>query len=202
MHLKKTSGVIALALAAAFSQAVTFSNIVYSFPPLSMDADHEAIGNSISFTTPNAIVGDASPLRSGELNIQYNADAGALLLSIGAVVSLGAPTLGSGTVTFTETVWELDPVNNVTIGAPIGTISHLFNSSTGSFFSGTISLSRQVQHVRVLKSFELNAPTTAALDLAAVAIVNQSINTAPVPEPATLAVLGLGAALVAKRRRK
>ncbi|MBS1705506.1 MAG: PEP-CTERM sorting domain-containing protein [Armatimonadetes bacterium] len=197
----KVIALAALVAAVGAAHAVTFSNFVYTSSPLSDGASQSFGGNSISFFTPNAIVGDASTLRSGNLSIQYDADAGVSVVSVGVLVSLGAPVLGSGTVNFTEKVWELDCNTGQTLGL-LGSISHSFDVNSGTVFSGNISLSSQVKCIRVLKSFDLNAPDTNDLDIAAVAVVNQSIQTAPVPEPATLAVLGLGGLIVSRRRRK
>lgn len=183
------------------ASAVTFSNVIIQSSPLSTGSSYSTIGSSISFFTPNAIVGDVvDPLRSGTLNIQYDADAGSNIVTVGVGVNLATALSGSGTVVFTELVFEIDSAGNE-VGGPIGSDTHLFNSSSSMFYSNNISLSKQVQRVRVKKGMTLAAPATSAVDLAAVAIVNQSINTGT-PEPASMVAIGLGVAgLVASRRR-
>jgi hypothetical protein len=187
---------------AGIASAVTFSNISITNPPLSSGWSSSAAGNAISFFTPNAIVGDpVDPMRSGALNITYVADSSALMVANIVGVALGTALSGSGTVMFTETIWEADGLGNA-IGTPIGTDNFLFTSSTSNVYSNVISLSKAVRRIKVLKTFNLDATTnTANLDLAALAIVNQNIQTQPVPEPATMAALGLGLAAVARRRK-
>jgi hypothetical protein len=54
---------------------------------------------------------------------------------------------------------------------------------------------------RAKKFFVMTAPDTQAVDLAALAVVNQSVQV--IPEPANLGALGIGAAaLLALRRRR
>jgi len=187
----------ALAVSQAHA-AITFSNITFNAPPLSTGAAYTTAGNSISFTTPNAIVGDVSPTRAGSLTITYIADSGVLMNAVNAFVSVGAPTLGTGTVAFLETVYAYD-LGTMMVGASLGTISHSFNSTSDPNFTGTISLSAPTRAIYVVKRFDMNAPDSPDLDLAAIAIVNQSIST--VPEPTSIAALGLGLAFVLRRRR-
>jgi hypothetical protein len=93
---------------AVSAQAITFTNVIIQSPPLSTGSSWSAIGNSISFFTPNAIVGDVvDPLRSGTLNIQYDAtNFGNNVFAVGVTVNLAAVSLGSGMIQFGELIFE------------------------------------------------------------------------------------------------
>ena len=191
-----------LAVAGTASQAaILFTNVNIQSPPLSTGSSYTTAGNSISFNTPNAIVGDASATRSGILNIQYDAcSTGAAAAIVTANVNLGTAVLGSQSqVVFLEQVFEIDSLGNE-VGGAIGSISHTFTASTSFNWSGFMTLSRQVNCIRVKKALILAAPDTQGFDLAAVAINNQSIEL--VPEPASLAALGFGLAMVLRRKSR
>ncbi|MBS1705507.1 MAG: PEP-CTERM sorting domain-containing protein [Armatimonadetes bacterium] len=197
--MKKLAALVAFVGSVAASQAIGFSNVTIASPPLSNGSSYTTIANSISFSLPNAIVGDSLALRAGNVNIQYDYASPNAAYAVTAFVNLGTLCLGSGRVAFTEMVFELDGGGNE-VGGPIGSLTHLFDASTSSVFSGQINLSKSVNNIRVKKAFTLLAPDTTAVDLAAVAIVNQSVKT--VPEPATIAALGAGLAFIARKRRK
>ena len=185
------------------AQAITFSNVQIQSPPLSNGSSWSSIGNSISFFTPNARVGDATdPLRGGTLNIQYDATnfGGPAMTANALTVTLGASVLGAlSSVDFIETILEID-ANGNEIGAPLGSSTHLFVENGSSTFNDVITFSRPVFAFRAKKSFALDAPVTQAIDLAAVTINNQSVQV--VPEPATIGALALGALGVISRRRR
>jgi len=188
-------------VAAAAAHAVTFTNVIITSPPLSNGSSFSTIGNSISFFTPNAIVGDpVDPLRAGTLNIQYDATSLAPAYANIVGVNLGAALLGSGMILFQEQIFELDINGNEVSGGPIGIINHTFTANSNPNWSGTIEFSRQVERFRAKKAFTLIATATEAVDLAAIQIINQNVQT--VPEPATMAALGIGAAALLRRRRK
>lgn len=154
--------------------------------------------NAISFFTPNAIVGDpVAPLRSGTLNIQYDANNAVSMVSNQVNVTLGAALSGSGSIFFTELIMELDNAGNE-LGL-IGFISHTFTPSSSTVFTGSIPFSKPVKAFRAKKAFTMSAVDTQALDLAGVAIVNQNIQT--VPEPATMFAVAAGLAAIARRRK-
>ena len=185
------------------AKAITFSNVIIQSPPLSNGSSFSTSANSISFFTPNAQVGDATdPLRSGTLNIQYDATnfGGQAMTANSLTVTLASAVLGNlSSVVFTELIIELDGGGNE-VGL-IGSSTHTWFAGDPPTFTDTINFSRPVMAFRAKKSFALDAPSTQAIDLAAVTINNQSVQV--VPEPATMAALGLGAiGLFARKRRK
>lgn len=186
--------------AAVAAQAITFTVRQISGPPVANGASWVASANSITFSTPNAIVGDPTdPLRSANLYIEYDVDAGANQTVNEVLANLGAVTLGSGVVSFTEQVFKLDTAGNE-VGGAIGTISHNFNSSSNPNFSGSTGIFAGTRYVRVKKAFTLAAPATNDLDLAGIAINNQSVVTT-VPEPTSLAALAVAGMLILRRKK-
>jgi hypothetical protein len=204
MVRKSSSLRFAFALAgvagAVAAPAITFSNISVQSPPMSTGSSWVIIGNAISFFTPNAIVGDAvDPIRAGILSIQFDATNDQGMVSDELRVNLAAFTAGSGRIDFSERVFELDALGNE-IGL-IGSVTQTFLPGGGTVWSATIDFTHEVHAIRVKKDFVLTAPIADTVDLAALGIINQSINV--IPEPASLAALGMGAvALLARRRKK
>ncbi len=194
-------------VASVAAHAVTFSNILFIAAPPSNALIAGATGgqigntNAIGFNLPNAAVGDPFPLSHGTFTIQYDAfSGGAPIFANQVQVFLQAALLGSGTIIFNEDIFELDAQGNE-IGTSIGSITHVFDSSSSLVWSDTIQLSRQVERLRAKKSFTMSALNlNQGPDLAALTSVNQNLQT--VPEPGTMAALGLGAAALLRRRNK
>ncbi|MBS1705508.1 MAG: PEP-CTERM sorting domain-containing protein [Armatimonadetes bacterium] len=200
MNIRTLSAIAVLGAAALNAHAVTFSNVVLGSGSLMAGSSYTTLGNSISFMTPNAIVGDGMAA-AGTAGMQYDADAGSGLKVDKVWANVSAPVAGSGAVAFTELVFELDSMGNE-VGGPIGTLTHTIDVTNQPFYSAWISLSKQVQNIRVKKSFTLAAPDVAnQFDYASVAVINQSV-VSTVPEPATLSVLALGAVAALRRRNK
>lgn len=199
-NLKLISIGIALTAFSA-ANAATFSGVTVEAPPLSVGATWTSLGNSISFFLPNAIVGDpVNPLRAGTLNIQYDAHTPGPAIANEVGINLGAAISGSGTIFFQEQIFELDNLGNEVSGGPIGVINHVFNPGDPTSWSGTINFTRSVERFRAKKFFTLSATETAMFDLASLGIVNQNIQV--VPEPATMAAVGLGVAALMRRRKR
>lgn len=191
---------VALAMTAvSTASAIVFYNVDIQSPPLSDGSSWSSTGNSISFALPNAIVGDpVDPLRVGILSIHYDVFSAAPAFASHVGVNLGVAISGSGTIIFEERIFELDMGGNE-IGGPIGLINHTFAPGDPMNWSGTITFTHAVERFRSKKLFTMSAVDTAGFDLAAIGIVNQSVDV--VPEPATMAALGIGLAAMVRRRR-
>lgn len=201
MNLKSTWVALGIAVT-ALSSAVQFTNVEINSPPLSTGSSWTAVGNSISFALPNAIVGDpVAPLRAGTLNIQYDGYTPDPAIGNEVGINLGAALSGSGTIFFQEQVFELDSLGNEVSGGPIGVIGHTFLPGDSTNWSGTITFSRAVERFRAKKFFTLAAVDTANFDIAALGIVNQNIQLGIVPEPATMAAIGCGLVALLRRRK-
>ncbi len=189
-----------LGVGALSAHAITFSNIFIASPPMSNDSSFQILGPSISFFTPKAIVGDAvDPIRAGILSIQFDVTNEVGMASNQVFINLAAFTSGSGRIDFSERILELSAPNGTELGQ-IGAASHTFLPGGGTQWSTTVQFSETARFLRVKKDFILTAPAAESVDLAALGIVNQSFNV--VPEPATIAVLALGAAALLRRRKK
>jgi len=191
----------ALFVGVTAAEAVTFDNVIITAPPLSTGATFAGLGNTISFFTPSALVGDpVAPLRSGLLSIQYDAHVGANDGPLGSVTNdtVGV-VLGSGTITFSEDIFEIDGLGNE-IGGPIAHIQGSYDATSATPWDETAAFSRSALNIRAKKVYLLTAEDTRALDLAAVGIINQHFES--VPEPASFAVLGIGIVAIIKRRKK
>ncbi len=192
--------VVAAGAACCIANAMTFDNISVSPPPLSSGWAFAAGGNSISFFTPNAMVGDpVDPLRSGTLQIQYDAHVGSdpAIFAAGVTVTPIGALLGSGTISFSEDVYEIDGVGNQL--NLIGHVDQVFNSGFGGSWSQDIALDHAVKDLRAYKTFDFSAINTNALDVAALGIVNQNLKA--VPEPSALLALAIPFVGLLKRRK-
>lgn len=189
---------VGLALVGAGAHAALFYNVIINSAPLSNGASFNTVGNSIHFNTPNAIVMDGAPNAVVVFNIQYDADMGAGNAINQVDVNLATVTAGTGRIDFSEQVFVLD-VNNNEVGGAVGTAQHTFTPNDSPFYSTSIALSTSSQRIRAKKTFVMQAPDVRdQLDLAALAICNQNV----VPEPTSIAALGLGALVLLRRRNK
>lgn len=198
--VRRALGLATIIVATASAQAVTFSDVSYSSSPLLDQASDLAIGNSISFFTPKAIVGDSGTdgLRSGAFTIEYSAQADSGMCAVQAVVTLGEIVLGSATIDFTEDVYRLNPDD--TLGPLLATVSTSFVATSFGTWTHTLNLSECADRIRVIKSFDMNAPESPDIDFGAITIINQNLTL--VPEPATMSALAIGAVALLRRRRK
>lgn len=201
-------GTVLVGMAAFAPATITFSNVTVtgSLVPLGNPGSWSfATGaQDIDFSFNHAIVGDVPSIalppgtRSGTITITYIATSTLPMVSNSMLVSLLGGLSGSGTVFFNEVIETTDMVP-VTIG------SHgvVLTGSSALPYTHTINFSQEATQIKVKKTIILAAPESGAdiLDLASIGLVEQNIGV--VPEPATMAVLALGAgALMARRRRR
>ncbi len=185
-----------LGLTASSQAVITFSNITFSGTPNLISAATFNTGNfDIDFTLPNAVVGDFQVARQGVITITYEAQSNDPMSAM--VYTLLGGVAGNGLIQFSEVVEDM-----ITPGI-IGTLpTQTITSNSQLPFSTSFDFIRSSTRIKVKKDFFLIAePNSQVLDLARIAFFEQNISV--VPEPASMAALGIGfAALVARRRRK
>lgn len=190
---------LALCAARASHAAITFFNVnITGSAPLIAGSSYITGSTDIDFSLPNAVVGDFQPLRQGVVTITYEAMSAQPMVMDEMVLTVLGGLSGSGLIQFSEVVEDM--VTPGIIGS-VGPITITSNSQLP--WSGNIVFTRPSTHIKVKKDFFLFAqPDTQALDLARISLVEQ--NLVVVPEPTSLAVLGLGAlaAVVRKRKRR
>lgn len=191
-------GTAILGIAGVASAQITFSNITFSgTPQLIAGASFFTGATDIDFVLPNAVVGDFQPLRQGLVTITYEATSVTPMVMDEMVLTVLGGLSGSGLVQFSEVIEDM------VFPGFIGSLGPITVNSNSQFpWSGNIHFSRSSTHIKVKKDFFLIAqPDTQELDLARISLVEQ--NLVVVPEPATMAAMGLGlAGLLARRRRK
>lgn len=193
--MRKLIATVVLATAGVASAAaqITFSNVVIG----------GSLGGSVSFATgatdidftSTAIVGDGMASRSGDITIEYIAEADMGLASDQIILSLLGALSGSGQIMILEQVFDLTQV-----GTPlIASFQDTLTSNADLPLDETLMFSVPSTRVRVNKRVLIDATAdTQEFDLASVALIEQNFGV--IPEPASIGLL-LAGGLVALRRR-
>lgn len=185
---------LAAAAASVANAAVSFSNIVYGGTLAAPTSN--AGSNSIDFFFDSAEVGDSTdPLRQGNVTIMYEATSSVGLTQDRLILSLLGALMGSGVITFSESVTDLSSPNPDIIAQH----NVVLNLNSQLPHVADLNFSRPSTHVRVKKEIVLSAPATQAFDLSNVSLIEQTFREIPVPEPMSGLILAIGGLLLRRR---
>lgn len=175
--------------------ASAYTTLGMSVVPLSLGVPANG-SNAVTLLTPNGGVLGNSQI--GQIFWEYEASAFSGHVN-GVTYSIAGQVLGDGQVIWQEQVFGIDGVGNEHhLATQVGVIN-MGNTPSGIFgLNGIINLpAHQYAKLRVKKTFDLITGNSAGTNYASVGRINQAC----VPEPATMAALGLGLAALARRRR-
>lgn len=184
-------------LAASANAALTFSNISVTGPAGLVGTPTvttSATNIDVAFTADAGVAGDPTalynPIAPIIITYDVSSDAGAVSSS---VLSLLGAAAGSGTVNVATQIQSLplpgSSLANNALGYSAGNPPPVFTNI--AFSSGATAF-------RVTQTITFAATDTAGLDLAQLSLVEQNFQ---VPAPGSLALLGLGGLVAARRRR-
>ncbi|MBL8060197.1 MAG: PEP-CTERM sorting domain-containing protein [Chthonomonas sp.] len=211
--MKKIALIVASLGVAAFSHAVTWNILTFPSAPQGVNASaYTTFGmtvvpltlgvpangsNAITLLTPNG--GVLGNNQFGSIFWEYEASnfAGT---PTKVMYSVAGQVLGDGQVIWQEQVFGVDGVGNEFF---LNSASGVLNSgnvvNNGFGLNGSINLPQHnYSKLRVKKLFNLVTGSTPGTNYASVGRINQAI----VPEPTSMAALGLGLAAVLRRRNR
>ncbi len=211
--MKKIALIVASLSVVAASQAVTWN--ILSFPTGPQGANASAYttagmtvvplalgvpangSNAVTLLTPNGYV--LGNNQFGSIFWEYEASNFASHVT-GVTYSIAGQVLGDGKVTWLEQVYGIDGSNNEHwLADASGLITSANVQNNGFGLNGIISLPQHgYNKLRVKKSFVLTTSNGPGINYASVGRINQAC----VPEPATMAALGLGIAGLLRRRSR
>lgn len=197
----KTLAIVAGVAGFGSANAITFSNV-------QVDGDAVLIGtigvdtiittgaSDLDVVFKLACVGDGQAVRQGVINVTFEVSDVLPINCDFLTLDFTGCLSGSGQVVFQEIIEDRDLTTNVlltygkTFFPPTTVYTELLDFSPGS------------KKIKVKKTFFLIAEpdVPGVVDLAGIRRMNQNFTC--VPEPASMAALGLGAAALIRRRRK
>lgn len=184
-----------LAAAASVNGAVVFSNVEVSgslvggnFPPAVWTIGH----SDIAFPFAAATVGDAAPVRAGNIVITFNVDSDTPIDR--DVFTTYGSVQGSGLIIFNQVVEDRTPGAEGVIAS-----ANLIIGSGGQLPAvQDIAFSRPSFSFRVMRTLFLAASDTPGMDHASVSLIQQG----PVPSQGAVALMAMGGVVVAVRRKR
>lgn len=207
MKLRTVLPVIVGGACAVANAQVTFSNIsaTYSLTPGSGTINWIVNGNGPAMTidfmqnAPAFKVGDSTTFSTGTSRITFDVTSAVPIFGIDLLIQGNVQDFGR--VQFSESASDgsgaLGSVSSSVLGASwAGGVNGAFTNTYH------IAFNRGVTSFSVVKGFDLdiNGQGLPSSSVAGVSLVEQ--NMSPVPEPASLAALGFGAAALLRRRRR
>lgn len=190
---------------AAYGQA-TFSvvNAYYtlnSSGPFSFNVVPNTSAMTIDFipTAPAFKVGDSTSFTSGVATIIYNVTSAVPIFGIDMVIQGDVQQWGE--INWTETA----EFGNINLGSMSGAIrgSAYSGGADGAFTQVThLTFSQGVTQFKIKKTFDMDiaGQSIPSQSVATIGLIEQNLS--PVPEPASMVALGIGAVALIRRRRK
>lgn len=179
-----TALAVMLAAGSAAWADIVFKNVVIEGSLVGENTSFETGPNDIKFTFdfPDGTVGDpVDPRRSGDVSITFEALSDDGIDADELTIGMEGSLFGSGRIVVNEIV------EDVANPGVIATYQTTLTADSEMPHVKLIGFERASTHIKVKKTFFLDAPDTQERDLAQLGMVRQNFT----PEPASLALLAL-----------